>query len=151
MSKVKFKDVIYYIFLVLVVIGVMYSVRLYSQKMDRKKMERKKKETVLVDSLRQIEQERSEKEYNEHLLQFYDAFNKYYPVFSSPDELDKWLSQANSAAFGLLYDLFCVKYDEFDGPDGFDQLSNYLFWGPREYAVECEVCGNTTTFSSDEL
>ena len=106
------------------------------------------------DSLQQakrIEQELLLKERDEHINQFYNEFKKYYPVFSSPEELDEWLFHANYSAFELLHKLYSEKYDGFDGIDGFDKLQEFLFWGPPEYDIECETCGNTMTFSEDDL
>lgn len=105
------------------------------------------------DSLKQaerIEQELQLKEYDEHINQFYSEFNKYYPVFSSPDDLKEWLLRANFAGFELLHELYSKNNDGFDGIDGFYRLQKFLFWGPPEYEVECETCGEITTYSEEE-
>ena len=151
MGKIKTKDVIYLLITILLFLFVLFSIKNYEDKRrSERRMEREKKETAYLDSLKQVSIEQ-EREYKEHLLQFYDAFNKYYHFFSNPDELDEWLSEANFAAFDLLVKLFSDKYDGYDGINGFNRLSEYLFWGPPQYEVECETCGNTISFSEGDL
>lgn len=151
MGKIKTRDVIYLLVTVLLFLFVLFSIKNYEDKRrSERRIEREKKEAAFLDSLKQvgIEQERI---YKEHLSQFYDAFNKYYPVFSSPEELSEWLDFANYSAFDLLHKLYSAKYDGYDGLDGFNRLSEYLFWGPPQYEVECETCGNTISFSEGDL
>ncbi len=121
-------------------------------KREEREIERQRREARL-DSLRQAERIENElflKEYEGHIKQFYNEFNKYYPVFLSPKELEEWLLHANYSAFELLHKLYSEKYDGFAGIDGFYKLQEFLFWGPPEYDIECETCGDITTFSEEE-
>jgi len=102
------------------------------------------------DSISRLEQERQEimeAVYQENLNQFYEDFNKYYPVFSSAEELEEWLTEANYSAFDLMFELYRQKYPQLDNAKDIDSLANYLFWAPPEYTTTCDTCGNEVTFS----
>ena len=103
-----------------------------------------------VDRVEREQQERWLKEREEHLAQFFTAYDKYYDTFESVEELDEWLLRANTAAFELLHRLYGSKYDDYNGPEGIDKMAQYLFWGPPEYETTCERCGETVYFSEDE-
>ena len=105
------------------------------------------------DSIERVENARQEllrKEYMEHTDNFYDAFNKYYSVFSNPDELREWLINANYFALELIYRLYSRHYDDFSDEAGLDSLADYLFWGPPEYHSYCDQCGSEVYFTDDE-
>ena len=105
------------------------------------------------DSIKRIESIQQElwlKECDEHRKHFYTALDKYYHTFESEEEFDDWLCRANYAAFELLHELYSMKYDDYDGPDGIDRMAEYLFWGPPEYDLTCDNCGESMSFSEDE-
>ena len=105
------------------------------------------------DSIKRAESKQQElllKECDEHRKHFFTAFDKYYHTFTSEEDFDDWLYRANYAAFELLYELYSEKYDDYDGPDGINQMAEYLFWGPPEYDLTCDNCGEPMSFSEDE-
>ncbi len=149
MGRIKKEDIGWLVLLSFIIVAVVYLIR-YSNDVEMRKAEQKRHEVAQRDSLNRVEQAEFAKEYNEHLIQFYDAFIKYYPVFSSPEDLEEWLLHANFSAFELLHRLYSEKYDGYAGVDGFYKLSEFLFWSPPEYDIECETCGEITSFSEEE-